>query len=113
MILKICFFFFLAEKDGRPLFIILTVGNIHYLHFSCILFIITSLVTISISLVTQPISEEYVSNASFEKRNALIKSVFFVFSNCVSSFSPTAISTHVLDQEMHQSQEKIEQEENN
>lgn len=47
--------------DPRPEIIKKIVGNIHYLHFGCILFLITLITTILVSLVTEPIDKNYVS----------------------------------------------------
>ena len=44
-------------EDTRPAFL----TKVHYLHFGFILFVITCIVTIAISLMTQPIDEKYVS----------------------------------------------------
>ena len=44
----------------RPEIIKLIVGNVHYLHFGCILFLITLAVTLVVSLLTQPLDKDYV-----------------------------------------------------
>ncbi|MPC83352.1 Sodium/glucose cotransporter 4 [Portunus trituberculatus] len=48
-------------EDKRGWFLQAVVGNVHYLHFSCILWIITGIITIAISLLTEPIPESCVS----------------------------------------------------
>ncbi|XP_068233060.1 sodium/mannose cotransporter SLC5A10-like isoform X2 [Palaemon carinicauda] len=44
--------------DLRPEFIKIIVGNVHYTHFSIILWILSGMVTISVSLMTTPIPPE-------------------------------------------------------
>ncbi|XP_063869321.1 sodium/mannose cotransporter SLC5A10-like isoform X2 [Scylla paramamosain] len=44
-------------EDKRGWFLQAIVGNVHYLHFSCILWIITGVVTIAVSLLTEPIAD--------------------------------------------------------
>ncbi|ROT86014.1 hypothetical protein C7M84_022123, partial [Penaeus vannamei] len=56
------------DPDPRPAFVKLTVGNVHYLHFSCILWIITGLVTVGVSLLTEPIPEECLYRLTFWTR---------------------------------------------
>ncbi|KAB7498383.1 Sodium/glucose cotransporter 4 [Armadillidium nasatum] len=60
------------EPDPRPWFILVTVGNVHYLHFSCILFLITGCVTISISLLTEPIPEDRLYRLTFWTRKSIL-----------------------------------------
>lgn len=57
-----------GDPDPRPEIIKMIVGNVHFLHFSCILFIITGVVTIGISLMTEPIPEEYLYRLTFWTR---------------------------------------------
>lgn len=52
-----------GKPDPRPEIIKLIVGNVHYLHFGCILFLITIAVTVVVSLLTQPIDKDYVINS--------------------------------------------------
>ncbi|KAG0712627.1 Sodium/glucose cotransporter 4 [Chionoecetes opilio] len=47
-----------SGEDQRGWFLQAIVGKVHYLHFSCILWIITLVVTISVSLITEPIPEQ-------------------------------------------------------
>ncbi|XP_037778698.1 sodium/glucose cotransporter 5-like [Penaeus monodon] len=58
-----------SDPDPRPAFVKLTVGNVHYLHFSCILWIITGLVTVGVSLLTEPIPEECLYRLTFWTRH--------------------------------------------
>ena len=44
--------------DTRPEFVKVFVDDIHYLHYGAILFLVTGLATIIISLLTEPIPEE-------------------------------------------------------
>ena len=46
--------------DPRPEIIKRLVGDIHYLHFGCMLFIITLVVTVVVSLITEPMDKDYV-----------------------------------------------------
>lgn len=46
--------------DPRPEIIKVLVGDIHYLHFGCILFLITIVVTVVVSLLTEPMDKNYV-----------------------------------------------------
>ena len=48
--------------DPRPEIIKKIVGNVHYLHFGCILFVISLVTAILVSLITEPIDEKYVWN---------------------------------------------------
>ncbi|XP_066982566.1 sodium/mannose cotransporter SLC5A10-like isoform X1 [Macrobrachium rosenbergii] len=54
--------------DVRPELIKILVGNIHYTHFSIILWILTGIVTISISLMTTPIPPECLYRLTFWTR---------------------------------------------
>ncbi|MCL4133153.1 UNVERIFIED_CONTAM: hypothetical protein GTU68_031820 [Idotea baltica] len=47
--------------DPRPEIIKILVGNIHYLHFSIILFFVTLAVSVSVSMATEPIPDKCVS----------------------------------------------------
>ena len=49
-----------GEPDTRPEGII-KILDVHYLHFGIILFLLSCLVTIVVSLLTKPIDEKYVS----------------------------------------------------
>ncbi|XP_042881924.1 sodium/glucose cotransporter 5-like [Penaeus japonicus] len=57
-----------SDPDPRPELVKLTVGNVHYLHFSCILWIITGLVTVAVSLLTEPIPTECLYRLTFWTR---------------------------------------------
>ncbi|CAL4083011.1 unnamed protein product [Meganyctiphanes norvegica] len=62
------------EPDLRPAFFIATISNIHYLHFSIILWIITGLVTIAVSLMTDPIDPEYLYRLTWwTKHSTLVR----------------------------------------
>ena len=52
-----------GEPDPRPLLL----SKVHYLHFGIILFIISCIVTIAISLLTDPIPEEHVCSLKTNK----------------------------------------------
>lgn len=52
----------LGLPDPRPEIIKKIVGNVHYLHFGCILFVISLVTTVLVSLITEPIDEKYVWN---------------------------------------------------
>lgn len=54
--------------DPRPEFVKLVVGNVHYLHFSCILWLLTGAVTIGVSLMTEPIPSECLYRLTFWTR---------------------------------------------
>ena len=43
------------DPDPRPEWVKRVVGDIHYLHFGCILFGIVCIITITVSLLTEPI----------------------------------------------------------
>ena len=47
-----------GEEDNRPVII----SKVHFLHFTIILFFISLFTTFAVSLMTQPINEEHVSN---------------------------------------------------
>ena len=46
------------------------IGNIHYLHFGFILFLISAAVAIFISLITPPIGEEHLYRLTFWTRHS-------------------------------------------
>ncbi|XP_064112961.1 sodium/mannose cotransporter SLC5A10-like [Macrobrachium nipponense] len=54
--------------DPRPDFVKAVVGNVHFLHFSCFLFLISAGVTIGISLMTPPIPSECLYRLTFWTR---------------------------------------------
>lgn len=58
------------EPDPRPEFIKMFVGNIHYLNFGIILWFITTCITVGISLVTEPIGEEYLYRLTWWSRKS-------------------------------------------
>ena len=47
------------DQDGRPDII----SKVHYLHFGILLFVIVTVVTVVVSLVTEPIDDIHVSPA--------------------------------------------------
>ena len=51
-----------GQPDPRPEFVRTVVGKLHYLHFGVLVFILTGILTIVISLLTEPIPEDRVSN---------------------------------------------------
>ncbi|XP_076333209.1 sodium/mannose cotransporter SLC5A10-like isoform X2 [Tachypleus tridentatus] len=55
-----------GKPDPRPA--VLT--NVHYLHFGCILFVISLFVIISVSLLTKPIEEKYLHRLTFWTRSS-------------------------------------------
>ncbi|KAK7072617.1 hypothetical protein SK128_003467 [Halocaridina rubra] len=55
--------------DPRPDIVKTLVGNVHYLHFSCFLFLITVAVTIGVSLITKPIDPECLYRLTFWSRH--------------------------------------------
>lgn len=55
--------------DPRPEIVKTLVGNVHYLHFSCFLFIITMAVSVGISLMTPPISSDCLYRLTFWTRH--------------------------------------------
>ncbi|KAF2361702.1 Sodium/solute symporter [Trinorchestia longiramus] len=57
-----------AEPDPRPEIIKLLVGKIHYLHFSILLCIFTVIVTVTVSLLTEPIPEQCLHRLTFWTR---------------------------------------------
>jgi sodium/glucose cotransporter 1/sodium/glucose cotransporter 9 len=60
------------EEDPRPEFVKRAVGDIHFLHFGCILFVIVCIVTITISLLTEPIPKVHVSIKCLLHKNSII-----------------------------------------
>jgi len=54
--------------DTRPEIIKRLVGDIHYLHFGCILFVITLIVTVVVSLLTEPMDPDYLHRLTFWTR---------------------------------------------
>ncbi|XP_022257731.1 sodium/glucose cotransporter 4-like isoform X2 [Limulus polyphemus] len=50
-----------GQPDPRPYIL----SKVHYLHFGCILFVISFLVTVTVSLLTQPMDTKHVSNLKF------------------------------------------------
>ncbi|KAA0198526.1 hypothetical protein HAZT_HAZT002249 [Hyalella azteca] len=50
-----------TEPDPRPEIIKRLVGDVHFLHFSILLCVFTAIVTVSVSLLTQPIPDKCVS----------------------------------------------------
>ncbi|KZS09788.1 Uncharacterized protein APZ42_025901 [Daphnia magna] len=56
--------------DPRPEIIKKIVGNVHYLHFGCILFVISLVTTVLVSLITEPIDEKYLYRLTFWTRHS-------------------------------------------
>ncbi|CAL4089608.1 unnamed protein product, partial [Meganyctiphanes norvegica] len=57
-----------GQEDPRPELVKLLIGNVHYLHFSCILWLISGFVTISVSLMTPAIPEDCLYRLTFSTR---------------------------------------------
>ena len=57
-----------GDVDLRPNFVKVFVDDIHYLHYGAILFIVTGIVTIIISLMTEPIPDEKIVRLTFWTR---------------------------------------------
>ncbi|KAK4293913.1 hypothetical protein Pmani_033422 [Petrolisthes manimaculis] len=58
------------SEDNRPEIIKVLVGNVHYLHFGCILLVITLLVTVVVSLLTQPIPSKCLHRLTYWSRHS-------------------------------------------
>lgn len=56
--------------DPRPEIIKRIVGDIHYLHFGCILFVITLVVTVVVTILTEPIEKDYLYRLTFWTRHS-------------------------------------------
>ncbi|RXG64240.1 Sodium/proline symporter [Armadillidium vulgare] len=56
--------------DTRPHLIKMLIDNVHYLHFGCILFVITVVIVMAISLMTPPIPEECLFRLTFWSRHS-------------------------------------------
>ncbi|XP_042863337.1 sodium/glucose cotransporter 4-like [Penaeus japonicus] len=62
------------RPDPRPYLVKLMVGNVHYLHFGCILWLLTGLVTVAVSLMTKPIPSECLYRLTFwSRRDARVR----------------------------------------
>jgi len=59
-----------GDVDLRPNFVKVFVDDIHYLHYGAILFIFTGIVTIIISLMTEPIPDEKIVRLTFWTRKS-------------------------------------------
>lgn len=59
-----------TDPDPRPDWIKILVGNVHYLHFGCILFVIVLVVTVVISYLTEPIPAECLHRLTFWTRES-------------------------------------------
>nr|XP_053636730.1 sodium/glucose cotransporter 4-like [Cherax quadricarinatus] len=57
-----------SDPDPRSDFVKVIVGQVHYLHFSCFLFLITGAVAVSFSLLTEPIPEDRLYRLTFWTR---------------------------------------------
>ncbi len=60
-----------GEPDNRPAGIV-KILSVHYLHFGIILFLLSCIVTIIVSLLTRPIDEKYVSIKDADTRCLLL-----------------------------------------
>ncbi|XP_069175194.1 sodium/glucose cotransporter 4 [Procambarus clarkii] len=58
------------NKDHRPEWIKIIVGNVHYLHFGCILFVIVMMVTVAVSYLTEPIPKKCLHRLTFSSRHS-------------------------------------------
>ncbi|XP_053640238.1 sodium/glucose cotransporter 1 isoform X2 [Cherax quadricarinatus] len=58
------------DQDKRPEWIKIIVGNVHYLHFGCILFLIVLAVTVAVSLLTEPIPEKCLHRLTYSTRHS-------------------------------------------
>ncbi|KAG0713841.1 Sodium/glucose cotransporter 4 [Chionoecetes opilio] len=58
------------SADKRPEWIKLIVGNVHYLHFGCILLLLSMLVTVAVSLLTEPIPDKCLHRLTYWSRNS-------------------------------------------
>uniref|UniRef100_A0A0P4WD78 Sodium/glucose cotransporter 4 n=1 Tax=Scylla olivacea TaxID=85551 RepID=A0A0P4WD78_SCYOL len=58
------------SNDKRPEWIKIIVGNVHYLHFGCILLLLTMVVSVAVSLITEPIPEKCLYRLTFWSRNS-------------------------------------------
>ncbi|CAG7730914.1 unnamed protein product [Allacma fusca] len=58
------------EPDLRPMWIRRFVGDIHYLHYGCLLFIVTLAITFVISLMTKPIEKEKLYRLTYWSRHS-------------------------------------------
>ena len=56
--------------DLRPPLVKSFVDDLHYLHYGALLFLITGLVTIAVSLITPPIPEERLHRLTFWTRHS-------------------------------------------
>ncbi|CAL8120020.1 unnamed protein product [Orchesella dallaii] len=61
-----------GELDTRPEWIKWFIDEIHYLHFGCIIFLITLFVTYCVSLVTPPIAPEKLYRLTFWTRHSIL-----------------------------------------
>ncbi|XP_018025308.1 sodium/glucose cotransporter 4 [Hyalella azteca] len=57
-----------AEPDPRPEIIKRLVGDVHFLHFSILLCVFTAIVTVSVSLLTQPIPDKCLHRLTYWTR---------------------------------------------
>lgn len=57
------------KEDPRPEWIKALVDNVHYLHFGCILFVIVFVITVVVSLLTEPIPEKCLHRLTYWTRN--------------------------------------------
>ncbi|XP_045626138.1 sodium/glucose cotransporter 4 [Procambarus clarkii] len=58
------------NQDLRPEWIKVIVGNVHYLHFGCILFLIVLVVTVAVSYLTEPIPKKCLYRLTFWSRHS-------------------------------------------
>ncbi|KAF2361704.1 Sodium/solute symporter [Trinorchestia longiramus] len=57
-----------GQPDPRPAAVKMLVGNVHYLHFSCFLWLITIAVTVSVSLLSPPIPQHCLYRLTWSSR---------------------------------------------
>ncbi|XP_047497066.1 sodium/glucose cotransporter 5-like [Penaeus chinensis] len=57
-----------STPDPRPYLVKLLVGNVHYLHFGCILWLLTGVVTVGVSFMTEPIPSDCLYRLTFWSR---------------------------------------------
>ncbi|XP_042236442.1 sodium/glucose cotransporter 2-like [Homarus americanus] len=58
------------DQDKRPEWIKIIVGNVHYLHFGCILFLIVLVITIVVSYLTEPIPKKCIQRLTYWTRHS-------------------------------------------
>ncbi|XP_046654280.1 sodium/glucose cotransporter 4-like isoform X2 [Daphnia pulicaria] len=81
--------------DPRPEIIKKIVGNVHYLHFGCILFLISLVTAVLVSLITEPIDEKYLYRLTFWTRHST--KVRLELQDGEKSDSTTKLATTAID----------------